>query len=64
MKLLCFNDYRVGVLKGDNVVDITAVIQNIPHHGPGDRLRGGVQPGRPSRHLDPDRPRGRGRRSR
>ena len=36
MKLLCFNDYRIGVLKGANVVDITAVIQNIPHNGPGD----------------------------
>ncbi|NDH65544.1 MAG: fumarylacetoacetate hydrolase, partial [Microbacteriaceae bacterium] len=38
MKLLCFNDYRIGVLKGDNVVDITAVIQNIPHNGPGDLM--------------------------
>ncbi len=36
MKLLCFNDHRVGVLKGANVVDITSVISNIPHHGPGD----------------------------
>ena len=38
MKLLCFNDYRIGVLKGDNVVDITAVIQSIPHSGPGDLM--------------------------
>ena len=38
MKLLCFNDYRIGVLKGDNVVDITAVIQNIPHNGAGDLM--------------------------
>ena len=38
MKLLCFNDYRIGVLKGANVVDITAVIQNIPHNGPGDLM--------------------------
>ena len=36
MKLLCFNDQRVGVLKGANVVDITSVISDIPHHGPGD----------------------------
>ena len=40
MKLLCFNDYRIGVLKGDNVVDITAVVQNIPHNGPGDLMNG------------------------
>jgi 2-keto-4-pentenoate hydratase/2-oxohepta-3-ene-1,7-dioic acid hydratase in catechol pathway len=40
MKLLCFNDNRVGVLKGDSVVDITPVIRNIPHHGAGDLMNG------------------------
>ena len=40
MKLMCFNDYRIGVLKGDNVVDITSVIQNIPHNGAGDLMNG------------------------
>ena len=40
MKLLCFNDYRIGVLKGANVVDITPVIQTIPHHGAGDLMNG------------------------
>jgi 2-keto-4-pentenoate hydratase/2-oxohepta-3-ene-1,7-dioic acid hydratase in catechol pathway len=38
MKLLHFNDFRLGVLKGDQVVDVTAVIANIPHSGPGDRM--------------------------
>jgi 2-keto-4-pentenoate hydratase/2-oxohepta-3-ene-1,7-dioic acid hydratase in catechol pathway len=38
MKLLPFNDFRLGVLKGDQVVDVTAVIANIPHSGPGDRM--------------------------
>jgi len=40
MKLMCFNDHRVGVLKGDSVVDITTVIRNIPHHGAGDLMNG------------------------
>ena len=31
MKLLYFNDYKLGVLKGDNsVVDVTAIVQDIP----------------------------------
>jgi 2-keto-4-pentenoate hydratase/2-oxohepta-3-ene-1,7-dioic acid hydratase in catechol pathway len=40
MKLLYFNDFRLGVLKGDNVVDVTSVVQNIPHTGPGDLMNG------------------------
>jgi 2-keto-4-pentenoate hydratase/2-oxohepta-3-ene-1,7-dioic acid hydratase in catechol pathway len=40
MKILCFNDHRIGVLKGENVVDIMAVIRDVPHHGPGDLMNG------------------------
>jgi len=40
MKLLYFNDFRLGVLKGDTVVDVTAVVQKIPHTGPGDLMNG------------------------
>src|SRR5262245_30814335 len=40
MKLLYFNDFRLGVLKGDAVVDVTAVVQKIPHTGPGDLMNG------------------------
>ena len=40
MKLLYFNDFRLGVLKGDTVADVTAVVQNIPHTGPGDLMNG------------------------
>ena len=36
MKLLCFNDHRIGVLKGEQVVDITPVVGRVPHAGPGD----------------------------
>ena len=40
MKLMYFNDYRLGVLKADHVVDVTAVVQAIPHTGPGDLMNG------------------------
>ena len=31
MKLCYFNDYRLGVVKGDTVVDITDAVKDIPH---------------------------------
>ncbi len=40
MKLVYFNDFRLGVLKGDSVVDVTALVQKIPHAGPGDLMNG------------------------
>ena len=40
MKLVYFNDFRLGVLRGDDVVDVTASVQRIPHTGPGDLMNG------------------------
>ena len=40
MKLVNFNDFRLGVLKGDTVVDVTSVVRKIPHTGPGDLMNG------------------------
>ena len=40
MKLIYFNDFRLGVLKGDTVVDVTSVVQKIPHTDPGDLMNG------------------------
>ncbi len=31
MKLCYFNDYRLGVIKGDQVVDITDAVKDLPH---------------------------------
>jgi 2-keto-4-pentenoate hydratase/2-oxohepta-3-ene-1,7-dioic acid hydratase in catechol pathway len=31
VKLCYFNDYRLGVIKGDNVVDVTDAVKDIPH---------------------------------
>src|SRR5437588_6041813 len=44
MKILYFNDFRLGVLKGDNtVVDVTAAVQDVPHTGPGDLINGLIE---------------------
>src|SRR5512146_933468 len=44
MKILYFNDFRLGVLKADNsVVDVTSVVQDIPHTGPGDLINGLIE---------------------
>jgi 2-keto-4-pentenoate hydratase/2-oxohepta-3-ene-1,7-dioic acid hydratase in catechol pathway len=43
MKLMYFNDFRLGVLNGDNVVDVTAVVRNIPHTGPANLINGVIE---------------------
>ncbi len=40
MKLMHFNDFDLGVLKGDNVVDISSVVADIPQLCPQDRIKG------------------------
>ncbi|HTF15621.1 MAG TPA: fumarylacetoacetate hydrolase family protein [Burkholderiales bacterium] len=43
MKLLYFDDFRLGVLKGDTVVDVTKVVKAIPHTGPHDLISGLIE---------------------
>ena len=43
MKLLYFDDFKLGVLKGDTVVDVSAVVQDIPHIGPHDLINGLIE---------------------
>jgi len=38
MKLVYFDDYKLGVVKGDRVVDVSSVVRDIPHTGPGDLM--------------------------
>ncbi|PPR61781.1 MAG: Homoprotocatechuate catabolism bifunctional isomerase/decarboxylase [Alphaproteobacteria bacterium MarineAlpha4_Bin2] len=38
MKLLYFNDFVLGVLRGHDVVDVSTVVQDIPHTGPHDLI--------------------------
>jgi 2-keto-4-pentenoate hydratase/2-oxohepta-3-ene-1,7-dioic acid hydratase in catechol pathway len=40
MRILYFDDYKLGVLKGDAVVDVSAIVRDIPHVGPGDLING------------------------
>ena len=43
MKLLFFDDFKLGVLKGDNVVDVSDVVNDIPRLGPHDLFNGLVE---------------------
>ncbi len=43
MKILFFNDFKLGIVKGDNVVDVSAVVQPIPHTGPHDLINGLIE---------------------
>jgi 2-keto-4-pentenoate hydratase/2-oxohepta-3-ene-1,7-dioic acid hydratase in catechol pathway len=43
MKLLFFDDFKLGVLKGDAVVDVSAAVQKIPHTGPHDLISGLIE---------------------
>ena len=43
MKLLYFDDFRLGVLKGDAVVDVSRIVQGIPHTGPHDLISGLIE---------------------
>ena len=40
MKLMYFDDYKLGVLKGDAVVDVSPVVEGIAHTGPHDLING------------------------
>lgn len=43
MKLLFFDDFKLGVVKGDNVVDITPAVTDIPRVHPQDLIRGVIE---------------------
>jgi 2-keto-4-pentenoate hydratase/2-oxohepta-3-ene-1,7-dioic acid hydratase in catechol pathway len=43
MKLAYFNDYQLGVLKGDRIVDVSAVVKDIPHTGPHNLISGLIE---------------------
>ena len=43
MKLLFFDDFKLGVLKGDTVVDVSQAVRDIPHTGPHDLISGLIE---------------------
>jgi 2-keto-4-pentenoate hydratase/2-oxohepta-3-ene-1,7-dioic acid hydratase in catechol pathway len=40
VKICYFNDYRLGVVKGDQVVDVTDAVKDVPHHHRADLIIG------------------------
>ena len=40
MKLLFFDDFKLGVLKADTVFDVSSIVQAVPHTGPHDLISG------------------------
>ncbi|MGE5217740.1 MAG: fumarylacetoacetate hydrolase family protein [Chloroflexota bacterium] len=43
MKILFFDDFKLGVLNGDTVVDVSALVRNIAHIGPHDLISGLIE---------------------
>ena len=43
MKLLFIDDFRLGVLKGDAVVDVSHAVRDIPRIGPHDLISGLIE---------------------
>jgi 2-keto-4-pentenoate hydratase/2-oxohepta-3-ene-1,7-dioic acid hydratase in catechol pathway len=43
MKLGFFDDFKLGVVKGDTVVDVSAVVRDIPHTGPHNLISGLIE---------------------
>ena len=43
MKLCYFNDFRLGVIKGDQVVDITDAVKDLPHRDTRDLIVGVIE---------------------
>jgi 2-keto-4-pentenoate hydratase/2-oxohepta-3-ene-1,7-dioic acid hydratase in catechol pathway len=40
MKLAYFDDFKLGLVKGDRIVDVSAMVRDIPHTGPHDLISG------------------------
>ena len=43
MKLMYFDDFRLGVVKGDAVVDVSKLVRDIPHTGPQELMSGLIE---------------------
>jgi len=43
MKLMFFDDFKLGVVKGDTVVDVSKLVKDIPHTGPQELMSGLIE---------------------
>ena len=57
MKLAFFDDYKLGVVIGDKIVDVSAVTKGIKALGPQDVIRGVIEKWTPTRASSPLPPR-------
>ena len=48
MKLAFFDNYKLGVVVGDKIVDVSAVVKGIKALGPQDVIRGVIEKFAPS----------------
>ncbi len=43
MKLLFFDEFKLGVLEGDTVIDVSQVVRDVPHTGPHNLISGLIE---------------------
>src|SRR5690606_9402741 len=43
MKIGFFDDYRLGIITADRVVDVSSLVQDIPHTGPHNLMSGLIE---------------------
>ena len=43
MKLAFFDDFKLGVVRGDQILDVSSAVQDIPHLGPHDLMNGLIE---------------------
>ena len=43
MKLAFFDDFKLGVIKGDSVVDVSSLVRDVPHTAPGNLISGLIE---------------------
>lgn len=43
MKLAYFDDFKLGVVKGERIIDVSAVVRDIPHTGPHNLIAGLIE---------------------
>lgn len=43
MKLAFFDDFKLGVVKGDAIVDVSSIVQDVPHTHPGNLISGLIE---------------------
>jgi len=43
MKLAFFDDFKLGVVKGDAIVDVSSVVRDVPHTNPGNLISGLIE---------------------